>query len=141
MRRIQGRMEAPERFHGGLSLRSWSSRSSRSDQEALLNPAHMARSSGELVAGSRKLSTRFFSVQIRGRAESLLAIDPPRVRVEDQGRDTDPVGACVGSLWFRRGYRNGKLRTADGEAKPLILTRLRAHSKEPVTDSVTGSLA
>ena len=39
-----------------------------------------------LMGGSKKLSTRFFSVQVSGQSSGLFGIEPPKVRVEIRGR-------------------------------------------------------
>jgi hypothetical protein len=43
-----------------------------------------------LTTGSKKLSTRFFSVQVSGQSSGLFTVEPPRVRVEVRAK-----GKCV----------------------------------------------
>jgi len=75
-------------FHGGMS-----------PQEivvpvAVLTPAGAAAASAppginwDLTAGSKKISTQFFSVMIEGKFEGLFPAEPPRVRVEVQVKST-----------------------------------------------------
>ncbi len=52
-----------------------------------------------LTAGSKKLSTRFFSVQVSGQSSGLFGIDPPKVRVEIRAKSkcvSVPVSASYG---------------------------------------------
>ncbi|NTU80617.1 MAG: PglZ domain-containing protein [Chloroflexales bacterium] len=73
-------------FHGGMS------------PQELITPILVARPavtgqatplsaiSWELTTGSRKITTLFFSMQIKGRSAGLFALDPLRVRVEIHSR-------------------------------------------------------
>jgi hypothetical protein len=79
-------------FHDGLSL-----------QELVIPVAVLESSASGLAvpptgitwtlgAGSKKLTTRFFSVQIAGKGTGLFGIEPPKVRVELRSK-----GKCVSS--------------------------------------------
>ena len=99
MRRIQVKGGARAYFHGGLSLQELVIPVIKIRPRGITEPSAHGEIKWELVAGSRKLSTRFLSVQIRGRAESLLAIDPPRVRVEIR-EGTQILSVPVSASWF-----------------------------------------
>lgn len=107
-------------FHGGLS-----------PQELLipvitLQPRDIsARRSGaasdgiewQLIPGSQKISTRFFSVQIKGSAAGLFEITPPKVRVEIQAKNNSistPVSASYG---FEEGTGDVQLRLSEENPK------------------------
>ncbi len=84
-------------FHGGLS-----------PQElvvpvVVMKPTAPAPTAGsidwKLTPGSRKLSTRFFSVQVAGTISGLFAVEPPKVRVEVRAKGkcvSQPVSASYG---------------------------------------------
>lgn len=66
-------------------------------QSSRLTP--LSNISWSLTTGSKKLSTRFFSVQIGGQSNGLFELDPPRVRVELRSRGTilsQAIGATYG---------------------------------------------
>jgi hypothetical protein len=53
----------------------------------------------KLLPGSKKISTRFFSVQITGSADGLFESEPPKVRVEIRAKGkpiSKPVSASYG---------------------------------------------
>lgn len=84
-----------------------------------------------LIPGSKKLSTRFFSVQITGQSSGLFELEPPRVRVELRSRGdvvSQPIGATYG------------LSEATGEIE-LRTAAEQVQSIEPntVTLMVTGA--
>ena len=95
-------------FHGGLS-----------PQEIVvpvgtveLAPSAAPTSAVEwtLEPGSDQLSTRFFSVQVRGRGTTLFGLQPPRVRVEIRARGqavSTPISAGYG---FDEGTGDVQLR-------------------------------
>ncbi len=85
-------------FHGGLS-----------PQELLIPVATLTAKAvstagggsiaWKLLPGSKKISTRFFSVQVGGTAVGFLDIDPPKVRVEIRAKGKSvsvPVSASYG---------------------------------------------
>lgn len=52
-----------------------------------------------LIPGSQKISTRFFSVQVKGSATSLFEFAPPKVRIEVRAKGeclSIPVSASYG---------------------------------------------
>lgn len=108
-------------FHGGLS-----------PQELVIPVVSLqpreriarARSSGGgidwyLIPGSTKISTRFFSVQIKGVASGLFEVVPPKVRVEIRAKNrpiSTPVSASYG---FEEGTGNVQLRLSEDESKSV----------------------
>jgi hypothetical protein len=106
-------------FHGGLS-----------PQEVIIpvvvmTPTAQALSSPPttitwaLTPGSKKLSTRFFSVQVAGAATGLFPLEPPTVRVEVRANKkviSSPVSASYG---FEDATGEVKLKVADGDPKRI----------------------
>ena len=106
-------------FHGGLS-----------PQEliipvATLVPKNMgpANPSGtidwNLVPGSRKISTRFFSVQIAGRSTGLFELVPPKVRVEVRAKDKCLSQPVSGSYGFEDATGDVQLKVAQDDPKAI----------------------
>ena len=91
----------------------------------------LANLSWSLVPGSKKLSTRFFSVVLSGQSNGLFELDPPRVRVELRSRG-DTVSQVIGATYG--------LSEATGEIA-LRTTTENAQRIEPntITLMVTGS--
>jgi len=106
-------------FHGGLS-----------PQEliiplALMRPAEMAvpgPTSGiqwELQPGARKLTTRFFSVQVSGNITGLFELQPPRVSIEVRAKGkcvTVPVSASYG---FEEATGDVQLKLRDDDPRSI----------------------
>ncbi len=55
----------------------------------------------KLLTGAKKLTTRFFSVQITGVGTGLFEMEPPKVRVElrSKGKIGLVAGECL--VWLR----------------------------------------
>ena len=73
----------------------------------------------QLVPGSSKISTRFFSVGIKGAAGKLYEVSPPRVRLELRAKGSPislPVSASYG---FEEGTGDVQLRFADDSSREL----------------------
>jgi hypothetical protein len=90
-------------------------------REAMMKKA--APSSAEfqwqLVPGSSKISTRFFSVEIKGGAGKLYEVSPPRVRLELRAKGSPislPVSASYG---FEEGTGDVQLRFAEDSLREL----------------------
>lgn len=86
-------------FHGGLSLQELIIPVMRLTPKAKHEEALAGDIQWELRPGSAKLTTRFFSVQIRGHVASLLSVSLPKVRVEiREGKEcvSNPVAASYG---------------------------------------------
>ena len=106
-------------FHGGLS-----------PQELIipvltLTPkAHRIKGtptgiSWKLLPGAKKVTTRFFSVQITGVGTGLFEMEPPKVRVElrSKGRPiSSPVSASYG---FEEATGDVTLKLADNDSKQI----------------------
>ncbi|MBI4639611.1 MAG: PglZ domain-containing protein, partial [Candidatus Tectomicrobia bacterium] len=70
-----------------------------------------------LIPGSQKISTRFFSVQIKGSATSLFDLIPPKVRIEIRAKGdclSIPVSASYG---FEEATGDVQLKLAEGNPK------------------------
>jgi hypothetical protein len=73
----------------------------------------------KLLAGAKKLTTRFFSVQITGVSTSLFEMEPPKVRVELRSKGkpvSSPVSASYG---FEEATGDVTLKIADNESKQI----------------------
>ena len=72
-----------------------------------------------LTAGSKKLSTRFFSVQVSGQTTGLFGIEPPKVRVEIRSKTkcvSVPVSASYG---FEPATGDLQLRASAADPKQI----------------------
>jgi hypothetical protein len=106
-------------FHGGLSL-----------QELIipvltLTPLKTGAAEAHtefewtLVPGSQKISTRFFSVQVKGAAAHLFESSPPKVRIEVRSAGkviSTPVSASYG---FEEATSDVQLRSAEAESRTV----------------------
>jgi len=106
-------------FHGGLSL-----------QELIIplitlvplkQPAFSSGASFEwtLLPGSEKISTRFFSVQIKANTSHLLDLVPPKIRIEVRMAGkvlSTPVSASYG---FEDGTGNVQLKVAEDNGRAV----------------------
>jgi hypothetical protein len=73
----------------------------------------------KLLPGTKKLTTRFFSVQITGVGTGLFELEPPKVRVElrSKGKSVStPVSASYG---FEEATGDVVLKVADNEKKQI----------------------
>jgi hypothetical protein len=72
-----------------------------------------------LTTGSKKLSTRFFSVQVSGQSSGLFPVEPPRVRVEVRAKGkcvSMPVSASFG---FEQATGDVQLRASPTDARQI----------------------
>ena len=72
-----------------------------------------------LTPGSKKLSTRFFSVQVGGSSTGLFGLEPPKVRVEIRAKGkgvSTPVSASYG---FEEATGDVQLRASATEARQI----------------------
>jgi hypothetical protein len=106
-------------FHGGLS-----------PQEVIIPVVVMSPTAQALAGppkgikwilspGSKKLSTRFFSVQVSGSSTGLFGLEPPRVRVETRAKGkcvSTPVSASYG---FEEATGDVQLRASAADAKQI----------------------
>ena len=129
-------------FHGGLS-----------PQEVIIpvvvmTPAAQATSGPPtgikwtLATGSKKLSTRFFSVQVGGAGTGLFGLEPPKVRVEVRAKGkcvSTPVSASYG---FEEATGDVQLRASVTDAKQIepdtvtLLVDVEAIDQKTVTVSL-----
>lgn len=75
--------------------------------------------SWKLVMGTKKLTTRFFSVQITGIGTGLFELEPPKVRVELRSKGkavSSPVSASYG---FEEATGDVTLKVADNGSKQI----------------------
>lgn len=106
-------------FHGGLS-----------PQEALvpillLKPSAKrtgrapAAISWQLLPGSQRLTTRFFSVQVTGTTESLFDIEPPKVRLELRAKGKPISRTVSASYGLEESTGDIALQTDEADPKKL----------------------
>lgn len=72
-----------------------------------------------LSTGSKKLSTRFFSVQVGGTSTGLFGLEPPKVRVEIRAKGkcvSTPISASYG---FEEATGDVQLRASADDAKEI----------------------
>jgi PglZ domain len=134
-------------FHGGMS-----------PQEMIVPVISLTTASGgaqstapsiewELVPGSRKISTRYFSVTVQGHTTELLGVEPPNVHVEVRSEGSvisTPVSASYG---FVEATRDVQLRVSgedNHQVEPntmtLMVEALESHRAATVylLDAGTG---
>jgi len=87
-------------FHGGMSPQELAIPVMVLKPRRTAQNAPLATTEWTLTPGSKKISTRFFSVQIAGRAVGLLELEAPRVRVEVRAKDTSLSQAVAASYGF-----------------------------------------
>ena len=106
-------------FHGGLS-----------PQELIIPVVVMTSTAAKLsgpptgiqwtlTAGSKKLSTRFFSVQVSGQSSGLFTVEPPKVRVEIRAKGkcvSVPISASYG---FEQATGDVQLRASATDARQI----------------------
>jgi len=125
-------------FHGGISLQELVIPVVTLEPHSMV--AHQeARYAWTLTPGSKSISTRFFSVQVKGAAADLFEAAPPKVRIEvrlDGNVISTPVSASYG---FEEATADVQLRTAeDGgrEIEPNTITLLISDTVSRGTASV-----
>jgi PglZ domain len=134
-------------FHGGMS-----------PQEMIVPVISLTTAGGgaqstapsiewELVPGSRKISTRYFSVTVQGHTTELLGVEPPKVHVEVRSEGSvisTPVSASYG---FVEATRDVQLRVngednhqVEPNTMTLMVEALESHSVATVCllDAGTG---
>jgi len=106
-------------FHGGLS------------PQELVIPVAVLKSSATassgpptgiewtLGAGSKKLTTRFFSVQIAGKGTGLFGIEPPKVRVEIRSKGKSVSSPVSASYGFEEATGDVGLRLSESDPKAI----------------------
>lgn len=102
-----------------------------------------------LLTGAKKLTTRFFSVQITGVGTGLFEMEPPKVRVELRSKGkpvSSPVSASYG---FEEATGDVTLKLADNDSKQIepntvtVMVTLEEDSPKTVSlvllDATTGA--
>jgi len=74
----------------------------------------------ELIPGSQKLTTRFFSVQITGRNKGLFDVVPPKVRVELRTKGRTISQAVSASYGFEESTGDVDLRNDEVNTKKIV---------------------
>jgi hypothetical protein len=106
-------------FHGGMSPQELAV------PVLVLQPATTGRVTPlhaiewRLSTGTKKIATRFFSVQIAARSNSLFEFDPPRVRMEVRSKGesiAEPISATYGLIG---GTQEIELRTQTDEPQSI----------------------
>lgn len=87
----------------------------------------------QLIPGSSKISTRFFSVQIKGTVTGLFELAPPKVRLEVQAKNNSISTPISASYGFEEGTGDVQLRLAEGDSKGV--------EANTVTLQITGETA
>lgn len=114
-------------FHGGLSLQELIIPVLTLLPQAGLAVERGSRFDWTLVPGSQKISTRFFSVQVKGVAADLFESEPPKIRIEvraDGKAVSTPVSASYG---FEEGTADVQLKRGEAgsrEIEPNTITLL-----------------
>ncbi len=109
-------------FHGGLSPQELiiPVMVMTTTAQALSNPPTGIQ--WTLTTGSKKLSTRFFSVQISGQIGGLLVLELPRVRVEVRAKGkyvSVPVSAsCIGEKNGKACHREAPCHSEAAQIRP-----------------------
>jgi hypothetical protein len=106
-------------FHGGLSLQELvipilTLQSQKTTETALTSEIVWT-----LEPGSAKISTRFYSVQVKGASAGLFNLEPPKVRLEIRAKGqtiSEPVSASYG---FEEATGNVMLTTAATNPRSL----------------------
>ncbi len=101
----------------------------------------------KLAPGSKKISTRFFTVQITGQAIDLLQIEPPRVRVEVRAKNdvlSQPVASsygyveATGDVELRVTANSAQLVDPNTVTLMLMSTEYKGMVSVHLLDAVTG---
>jgi hypothetical protein len=106
-------------FHGGLSLQELVIPVLTLIPRQASAAERGARFDWALVPGSQKISTRFFSVQVKGAATDLFGSSPPKVRIEVRLEGiviSTPVSASYG---FIEATADVELRLREDESRSI----------------------
>jgi hypothetical protein len=117
-------------FHGGLSPQELAIPVIVVTPKSQGGAVGGSRLEWKLTPGSQKISTRFFSVQVKGVASDLFDLTPPKVRVEIRARGeslSTPVSASYG---FEEATGDVQLKLAETDA--------RAIEPNTITLAITG---
>lgn len=106
-------------FHGGLSPQELIIPVLTLTPKAQRTAGASTGISWKLLPGAKKLSTRFFSVQITGVGTSLFEVEAPKVRVELRSKGkpvSSPVSASYG---YEEATGDVMLKLADSDSKQI----------------------
>jgi hypothetical protein len=135
-------------FHGGMSPQELiipviTLRAKKVEPAALTSEI-----AWELIPGSQKISTRFFSVQVKGSSTSLFELVPPKIRIEIRAKAENistPVSASYG---FEEGTGDVQLKRSETEpdaiaSNTVTVMMTKEISQKSVTihllDAVSGT--
>lgn len=106
-------------FHGGLSPQELAIPVIVITSKAQGAAAVSSRLEWQLTPGSQKISTRFFSLQVKGATSALFEWTPPKVRVEIRAKGesiSTPVSASYG---FEEATGDVQLKPAETDARAI----------------------
>lgn len=106
-------------FHGGMSPQELIIPVITLSARKAKPPALTGEIAWELIPGSQKISTRFLSVQIKGRSTSLFELVPPKIRIEIRAKTeiiSTPVSASYG---FEEGTGDVQLKKVEKEPNAI----------------------
>ncbi len=103
--------------HGGMSPQEMAVPILVLKPVALARAVSIAPVRWNLIPGSKKISTRFFSVQITGEAVGLYELDPPRVRVEVRAKSEVLSSSVAASYGFIEATGDVELRATANSAQ------------------------
>lgn len=128
-------------FHGGMSPQELIVPVMTLSPREKALPGLASEVAWTLIPGSQKISTRFFSVQVKGVATGLFGLVPPKVRVEIRAKGeciSTPVSAAygfeeaTGDVQLKLAEaREGQPAEVEGDTVALMIT------KEPTHKSVS----
>ena len=124
-------------FHGGLS------------PQELIVPVVVMHSSAtakpqstgiqwQLIPGTTKLTTRFFSVQITGSQSSLFGFEPPKVRIELQANKKCVSTAISASYGFEDVTGEVKLKVAATDSERIEPNTVTVMLSEEISQKTVG---
>jgi len=90
------------------------------------------------MPGSKKITARFFSVQVKGVADGLFGFEQPKVRLEIRAKGqaiSEPISASYG---YEMGTGNVQMKTAVAEGKALEANTLTLMITEEVTQKTVS---
>jgi hypothetical protein len=114
-------------FHGGLSLQELIIPVLTLSPRAGSTVERGSRFSFDLIAGSKKISTRFFSVQVKGSATVFFESEPPKIRIEVRAEGkvvSTPVSASYGFVEATADVQLKLIEEGNREIEPNTITLL-----------------
>jgi hypothetical protein len=114
-------------FHGGLSLQELIIPVLTLSPRAGSTVERGSRFSFDLIPGSKKISTRFFSVQVKGSATVFFESEPPKIRIEVRAEGkvvSTPVSASYGFEEATADVQLKLIEEGNREIEPNTITLL-----------------